>query len=269
MSVAALPSAYHFTLSRVSATMPRMNEGELAFVVAVVLIASTAQTVAGFGFALIAVPFLVTRLEVRDVVVFVGMLGVLNSAMVARTVWRHVPRRMVATMLAASFVGMPLGLAVLLFAPPDAIRLAVGVASIVMAAALMLGVEFGGRGVTGEAIAGVTSGVLNTSTGMNGPPIVLYLQHRSLQPPAFRGALSSFFVVSGIVSVTAFVLAGVVSGTAMAFAAVGVPAVFAGNALGARLFGRLSAETYRRLVLGLLVVTALVAVGTSIARIAG
>ncbi len=241
--------------------------GELAFVVAVLLLASTAQSVAGFGFALVAVPFLITTLEVRDVVVFVGMLGMLNSAMVARRVWHDVPRRMVATMLAASFAGMPLGLAVLLFAPADALRLAVGVASIVMASALMLGVEFGGRGVAGEAIAGVTSGVLNTSTGMNGPPVVLYLQHRALEPPAFRGALSSFFVVSGVTSFALFVIAGVVSASALAFAAAGVPAVFAGNEIGHRLLGRLSAGTFRILVLGLLVVTAMVAVGTSLARI--
>lgn len=246
-----------------------MDAGELAFVVAVLLLASTAQTTAGFGFALISVPFLITTLDVKEVVVFVGLLGTLNSAMVARTVWHDVPRRMVGTMLAASFVGMPLGLAVLLLAPADALRLAVAVSSIVMALALMLGVEFGGRGLAGEVVAGMTSGVLNTSTGMNGPPVVLYLQHRALPPPAFRGALSSFFVVGGCISFVAFLAAGVVTGDALTFAAAGVPAVFAGNALGARLLGRLSPGTFRFVVLGLLIATALGAVATSLARIVG
>jgi len=56
----------------------------VAFVIAVVLLASTAQTVAGFGFALIAVPFLVIVLDVKDTVVLVGILGLLNSTLVAR-----------------------------------------------------------------------------------------------------------------------------------------------------------------------------------------
>lgn len=249
-----------------------MDLAAVAFVIAVVLIASTAQTVAGFGFALIAVPFLVIVLDVKDAVVLVGILGLLNSTLVARAVWRHVRVRSVGTMLLGSFVGMPVGLLVLLFAPEDALRLAVGVASIAMAAAITLGSRFGGGGGggdrPGELFAGAVSGLLNTSTGMNGPPIVLYLQERGYPPDEFRGALSAFFIVSGVVSFAAFAATGVVSGAALALGAAGVPAVFAGNWAGHRLLGRLSHETFRRLVLALLIVTAVAAVATSIARIA-
>ncbi len=245
-----------------------MDLAAVAFVIAVVLIASTAQTVAGFGFALIAVPFLVIVLDVKDAVVLVGILGLLNSTLVARAVWRHVRVRSVGTMLLGSFVGMPAGLLVLLFAPEDALRLAVGVSSITMAAAITLGLRFGGGDRPSELFAGAVSGLLNTSTGMNGPPIVLYLQERGYPPEEFRGALSAFFVVSGVVSFAAFAATGVVSGAALALAVGGVPAVFAGNWAGHRLLGRLSHETFRRLVLALLIVTAVAAVATSIARIA-
>ncbi len=245
-----------------------MDLAAVAFVIAVVLIASTAQTVAGFGFALIAVPFLVIVLDVKDAVVLVGILGLLNSTLVARAVWRHVRVRSVGTMLLGSFVGMPAGLLVLLFAPEDALRLAVGVSSITMAAAITLGLRFGGGDRPSELFAGAVSGLLNTSTGMNGPPIVLYLQERGYPPEEFRGALSAFFVVSGVVSFAALAATGVVSGAALALAVGGVPAVFAGNWAGHRLLGRLSRETFRRLVLALLIVTAVAAVATSIARIA-
>ncbi len=247
-----------------------MDLAAVAFVIAVVLIASTAQTVAGFGFALIAVPFLVIVLDVKDAVVLVGILGLLNSTLVARAVWRHMRVRSVGTMLLGSFAGMPVGLLVLLFAPEDALRLAVGVASIAMAAAITLGLRFGGGGGDrpGELFAGAVSGLLNTSTGMNGPPIVLYLQERGYPPDEFRGALSAFFIVSGVVSFAAFAATGVVSGAALALGAAGVPAIFAGNWVGHRLLGRLSHETFRRLVLALLIVTAVAAVATSIARIA-
>lgn len=244
-----------------------MDPAAFAFVIAVVLIASTAQTVAGFGFALIAVPFLVIVLDVKDVVVLVGILGLLNSTLVARAVWRRVRVRSVGTMLLGSFTGMPVGLLVLLLAPEDALRLAVGVASIVMAAAIAFGLRYGGGDVSGELLAGAVSGVLNTSTGMNGPPIVLYLHERDYPPDEFRGALSAFFLVSGVVSLIAFAATGVVSGASLALGAAGVPAVFAGSWAGHRLLGRLSHETFRRLVLALLVVTAVAAVATSVARL--
>jgi uncharacterized membrane protein YfcA len=246
-----------------------MDPTTVAFVIAVVLIASTAQTVTGFGFALIAVPFMVIVLDVRDAVVMVGLLGWLNSTLVARAVWRHVPTRAVATMLIGSFVGMPLGLLVLLTAPDDALRLAVGVSSIVMAAALMSGVRWRGGDRAGELVAGAVSGVLNTSTGMNGPPIVLYLQDRGYPKDEFRGALSAFFFVSSLVSFAIFALNGVISADALVLAAVAAPAVFAGNWAGRHLLGRLSDETFRRLVLALLVATALAAVVTALIKIAG
>jgi hypothetical protein len=245
-----------------------MDLGEAAFLVAVVLVAATAQTVAGFGFALIAVPFLVIVLDVKDAVVAVGILAWLNSTLVAVATLERVPVRPVATMLLGSFAGMPLGLLVLLFAPEDALRLAVGVVSVVMAAALMLGLRWGGRDVPTELMAGGVSGVLNTSTGMNGPPIVLYLQDRAFPTAEFRGGLSAFFFVSGIVSLAIFAASGVISTKALSLSAVGIPAVFAGNAIGHRLVGRFSEDAFRRLVLVLLSATATAAIVTSALRIA-
>ena len=52
-----------------------MEIGIVLFVVAVVLTATTAQTVAGFGFALVAVPFFVAVLDVRDAVVLTTCSG--------------------------------------------------------------------------------------------------------------------------------------------------------------------------------------------------
>jgi uncharacterized membrane protein YfcA len=244
-----------------------MEPWAVLLVLAVVLVASIAQTVTGFGFALIAVPFLVTALDVKDVVVLVGLLGLANSLLVARTALDDVPMRTVATMLGATFAGFPFGLAVLLLAPADALRIGVAVASIVMAAALASGVSLGARGTAGELVAGVTSGVLNTSTGMNGPPIVIYLQDAGLPPREFRAALAAFFSVSGFVSTGVFAVSGVITHTALGLAAAGLPAVFTGSWLGHHLFSRIDHGLFRRLVLGLLAATAMAAIGTSLARI--
>jgi uncharacterized membrane protein YfcA len=245
-----------------------MDPAVVAFVVAVLLVAGIAQTVAGFGMALLSVPFLVILLDVRDAVVIVAIASLLNTALIARGVWRDIPARMVGVMLAGSFAGMPLGLVVLLLAPQDALRLAVGAAAIVMAAATAFGLRYGGRDATGELLAGAISGALNTSSGMNGPPIVLYLQARGLPPSRFRGALASFFFLSGAATLTTFAFTGVITSEALALGAVCLPGVLAGNWTGHRLLGRVSDVTFRRLVLALLIVTALSAIATSIVRLA-
>jgi uncharacterized membrane protein YfcA len=246
-----------------------MDWALVSFVVAVVLVASTAQTVVGFGFALISVPVLVAVLDVRDTVVLETILGLVNSSLVARHAWRHVPWRTVSWMFVGSVAGMPFGLAVLLFTPQDALRLGVGVSTIVMVAALAAGLRLGASGVPRDLGVGLVSGVLNTSTSMNGPPVVLYFQGVGYPTQTFRGGLSVFFVAAGAVTLGAFIVTGVVTWLAVGLAAAAVPAVFAGSFAGHALLRRVEPELFRRLVFAMLVAAALSAVGSSMARILG
>jgi uncharacterized membrane protein YfcA len=264
----ALPARDHALLpSGLIRHHAAMDIGIVLFVVAVVLAATTAQTVAGFGFALVAVPFFVAVLDVRDAVVLTTLLGLLNNAIVARTAWRHVPWRAVGPMLTGAFAGMPLGLAVLLFAPEDALRFGVGVSTLVMAAALASGLRFSDRSVASELGVGLISGVLNTSTSMNGPPVVLYLQGRQHPPYEFRGALAVFFFACSAATLAAFFATRIVTGEALALSAAGLPAVGAGSVLGHALVRRVEPALFRRLVFVLLAVSALSAVASSLARL--
>jgi len=246
-----------------------MDWALVGFVVAVVLVASTAQTLVGFGFALVSVPVFVTVLEVKDTVVLETLLGLLSSAIVARHAWGHVPWRTVSWMSAGSIAGMPAGLAVLLFAPQDALRLGVGLITIVMAAALASGVRLGSSSVPRELGVGLVSGVLNTSTSMNGPPVVLYFQGIGYPTQSFRGGLAVFFVVAGGLTFAAFLATGVVTWFAVGLAAAGAPAVFAGSVAGHALLRRVDPELFRRLVFAMLIAAALSAIGSSLVRLVG
>ena len=240
-----------------------------AFVLAVVLLASTTQTAAGFGGALVAAPLLILALPVKDVVVVTALIGAANTALVTAQTWQHIPRATVRTLLLGSFAGMPLGLLVLLFAPADALRLAVGVASLVMAIALAAGLRLGARGTRMELAIGAVSGVLQTSTSMNGPPVVIYLQDQRLAPPQFRGGMAAFLLVTNCVSLVLFAATGVVSGRALALGAAAMPVVLIGNYAGARLTGKLSPEGFRTLVLALLAAASLTVIATTLVRMAG
>lgn len=244
-----------------------MEPAVVAFVVSVVLVAALAQTVAGFGFALIAVPFLVAVLEVRDVVVLTTLLSLASTAIVSRTAWRHVPWATVGPMLGGAVPGMALGLAVLLLAPEDALRLGVGATTIVMAAALALGARIANRSVRAEVGVGVISGVLNTSTSMNGPPVVLYLQGREHSRDEFRGALAVFFTACSAISLAAFAATRVIGADALVLAAASLPALVAGSVAGHALVHRLDPVLFRRLVFVLLLASAASAVVSSLLRV--
>lgn len=244
-----------------------MDWGLIVFVVAVAVVASTASTLVGFGFALISVPVFVTVLSVRETVVLETLLGILTSSMVAGRAWRHVPWRTVWWMSAGSVAGMPAGLVVLLFAPENALRLGVGVITIVMAGALIAGVRLGRSSVPRELGVGLLSGALNTSTSMSGPPVVLYLQGIGFPTQSFRGALSVFFVGAGLLTFVAFAATGVVTWVAVGLAAVAAPAVLAGSVAGHALLHRVEPALFRRLVFVTLTASALSAIATALTRI--
>ncbi|HWQ28645.1 MAG TPA: sulfite exporter TauE/SafE family protein [Dehalococcoidia bacterium] len=239
----------------------------LVVVVAVAALASFAQGVTGFGFALIAVPFLVLVVDVREAVVMSTLLGLVNVALLALRVWRATPWKTVVWLLLGSFTGMPLGLAVLVFMPEDGLRLTVGVVTVAMAAAVASGLRVPSTGALSELAVGVVSGVLRTSTSMSGPPVVLYLQGRGQAPHAFRAAMTTFFLAGGVVSIGAFAGAHVVTRRALALSGAALPAVYLANLAGDRLARRFDATTFRRLVLALLVVTALSGAGSSLQRL--
>ena len=245
-----------------------MEPGIVLFILVVVLVATTAQTVAGFGFALVAVPFFAVVLDVRDAVVLVSLLGVLNNAILTRTAWRHVPWEVVGPMLAGAFVGMPIGLVVLLLAPQESLRLAVGAATLAMAAALVAGLRIR-RSIAAEVSAGLVSGLLNTSVGMNGPPIVLYLQGREHAPGEFRGAMAVFFFVCNVITLAGFLATGIVSREALTLWAAALPAVAIGSLFGHTLVRRVEPTVFRRLVFVLLSASAVSAVASSLVRMVG
>ncbi len=239
----------------------------LVLVIAVTALASFAQGVTGFGFALIAVPFLVLVVDVREAVVLSTLLGLVNVALLATRVWRATPWGTVAWLLAGSIAGMPFGLAVLVFTPEEGLRLTVSAVTVGMAVALASGLRIPFSGPLSELAVGVVSGVLRTSTSMSGPPVVIYLQGRGQPPDAFRAAMTMFFLVGGIISIGAFATARVVTWHALVLAGAALPAVYLANAAGDRLAQRFDAETFRRLVLALLVATALSGAGSAIERL--
>ena len=118
------------------------------------------------------------------------------------------------------------------------------------------------RGVVGGA-----AGVLGTSTGLSGPPVGAYLVGRGEERDEFRAVLAMYFLIGSVTAVALFFAVGVVTKDALLLALAGLPAVYAGSVLGHWLASRIDAILFRRMVIGLLLATALSAVGFSIQRI--
>ncbi len=244
-----------------------MAADAVTVVILVALLASMAQSVTAFGFALISVPAMVLVLDVKDTVVVVSLLALYSEVLLAYRVRDHVRWPTVGTLMVGSWLGMPLGLLVLLRVPEDSLRLVVGLAVVVLAGALAAGLRITARGLRTELAVGAMSGVLATSTSMSGPPVVSYLVGRGDHRDEFRGVMGVYLLTGSIATVAIFAIAGVITRDALLLSLIGLPAVVAGNVVGTWLVSRIDAALFRRIVIALLLATALAGVGFSIQRI--
>lgn len=224
------------------------------------VLAAVAQAVSGFGSSLVAVPLLALAVEPSTAVVAATMVSLVLSA----GAWRReaaevdVPRARSLTL--AGIVGMPVGLLVLTMVSDRSLTLVVAVALLVSVTLMWRRITLpaGRASVWG---AGVTSGFLLTSTGMNGPPLVLSLHGTDLSPRRFRATLQAVFTCQDVVAVAAFALTGHLHAATLAAVLGGAVGLPAGWAIGNRIFHRLAPEQFRIIVLGGLLLTAMVALG--------
>jgi uncharacterized membrane protein YfcA len=224
----------------------------------VVSLAAAAQAVSGFGFALIGTPLVAVLVGPKEAVVGLTMIGVLLVAQLSLRGRGHVDRPTVGVVTVSAIVGMPLGLLVLVRADDRVLTFAIAIAVIGFSLLLWRGARFpAGRGT--DAAAGFTAGILSTSTGTSGPPIVIALSAKQLEPPVFRATISAIFLVQGSAALVLFALGEQITRDALSVALAGLPGVLVGSIVGERGFRRLDTPTFGRVVLGMLFLSGLIA----------
>jgi uncharacterized membrane protein YfcA len=147
----------------------------------------------------------------------------------------HVRLAVVRVVTLAAIVGMPVGLWILTNISDRVLADAIASVVILLTVVLMSRATAPDRpGI--DIAAGFTSGVLATSTGTHGPPLVLALQARRVPASEFRATLSAAFVLQDLVAMSGFAITRQFSAEVWRVVAVGVPGLVAGRLVGDRLF---------------------------------
>jgi uncharacterized membrane protein YfcA len=231
---------------------------ELAVVAGALFVGSLLNALVGFGFALTTVPLMALAVGPREAVVLSAILGLLSNGGVSIRHRADVDRPILGRLFVGGLIGMPAGLALLLVLPERWIGVGIGVVVLAAVAVLAFGPEPSGVPAWADVLAGVGTGVLNTSVGVSGPPVVTALHGHQLPKATFRATASALFGANGVVAIVLFAVTGQVTGAVLATAAATVVAWPLGWWVGDRLHHRFPEERFRTLVLWLLATTAVV-----------
>jgi len=246
-----------------------IEPGSLALVAVALLCGSFLPSFVGFGFALITVPLMAVAVGPSEAVVLSAVYGLLSNGAVAIQHRRDSDGPVVRRLVFGSVPGMALGLLVLITVPPAPLQIAISATVLLSVAVLARGWVIVDPRPGVDVAAGFVSGVLNTSVGVSGPPVIMDLHGRSLGKGPFRATLVVFFASTGLVAITLFVAAGRLDTTLLLASVLALPAWPIGSVLGGWAHRSFSEERFRTLVLWMLVLTALLTLAAATGLIGG
>ena len=242
----------------------------------VVLGASILGGVTGFGFALVCTPLLLLAgFPLADVVVVnLAISGTTRLATVARL--RHsVNRRRAGWLVFGVVPGLALGLLVRDAVDDDVLKVVAGTVAVGVALYLLVRPPAPRVGAAGppprlqSGTAGLLGGFLGITTSLNGPPPVILLSRQQAEPREFVADMAVYLLVGNALTLLAIHLLG--GGLALdrlwPLLLCWLPVGLLGNAVGLAYGSRLPARPFRLLTLGLVVVTGLATVGTTLAGV--
>ncbi len=237
-----------------------LGSADLALAAGGAFLAGIVRGFSGFGGAMVLVPILAATHGPQTavpVLVLTDFVLTLPLAWVAR---RRCAWREILPLTSGYALALPLGIAVLLVADPTLLTRATGLLVLAMAAAMALGLRRE-AGASRRAAAGVglASGFLAGSTGVGGPPIVLFWLGGRDTAPQVRANLIVFFTVVGALSLTLLTVSGLNNHETLTLTAVIMPVYGLGLLAGARGFTGLPERVYRPAALALIATAGLTA----------
>lgn len=222
------------------------------------------QSLTGFGFAIISTPLLIMVYDPKEVVVILQVLSVILDTIFVFFVKDSIDWKFLKPLLLGSILGHPVGILIYLYIPTFWLK--IFIASIILFFLLLTKLyKKKLQETTGKtAFVGFLSGVLNTSTSMSGPPLILYLTASMRDKSSLRATCIAYFTLINFLGVFAFFLAGKNFDFAISQSLYILPFCLIALWLGNKLFPYISQKLFNQIVFFMLIFAAIYTIYSTI-----
>ena len=224
-----------------------------------VFLAAIVRGYSGFGFSLLSITALSLIYPPAQVIPAIFMLEVAASLHLLPSIWREVHWRSLFLLLAGALIGTPLGVHALANFPQAPMTLALAV--FVLIATFLLWRGFALKtmpSVPATFGVGTAAGLANGAFGIGGPPVVMFYFASPAGHAAGRASLIAYFLLTDVVGLVFLAREGLVTRTSGLLALAFLPALVAGVWLGARSFKTADPDRFRKIVLLILALLAVI-----------
>jgi len=226
----------------------------LAYALVVVFIAALVRGYSGFGASALIVTSLTLVLPPAEVVPISLLIEIAASLGLLAQVWKDVPWRTMAWLLAGAALGMPAGFALLATLPADVMRVVISLLVLLACALIWRGAQASSQpGRPAILGTGVISGIANGTAAVGGLPVVLFFLYSGAAIAVSRATVIVYLLIADIYGTGVAWMNGLVSEEVLLRTALFCIPLFLGVWLGNRHFLATSPESFRRFTLILLI----------------
>ncbi len=210
---------------------------------------------AGFGTALMALGVWLYVLPPALAVPLVLICSVVAQTSTLPSMWKSFDLSLVWPFIIGGLVGVPIGTMLIAQADPGVFKLSIGVMLLVFPVALHfnrapMALRFGGR--LADGLVGLGGGILGGMAGLSGPLPILWATVRGWGKDERRGIFQTFNWTVLAAALCLQAVTGLIEQRVIWLALLAFPATILGAWIGARVYHGLSDRNFRDLVLGLL-----------------
>lgn len=173
-----------------------------------VFAAAFLQSLTGFGLAIVTAPLLMFFYDAKAVVAIVLLLCLCGNLVQGMMNIHKANLKMVGWLFLGVLCGQPAGWMIFHFLSSDALKLLIN-AMVLFSLCFMQIFHIRLQESLGNAFkTGILSGITSSTTGMSGPPFLIYIAHTQMKPQVLRATCFVFFFLCNASSLLAHAAGG-------------------------------------------------------------
>jgi uncharacterized membrane protein YfcA len=217
--------------------------------------------IAGFAFGLVALSFWVWQIDPKLLAPMVVFGSFVAQTLSVGAVRRSFDWKRMTPFLIGGTLGVPVGVALLGVVNVTMFRLFTGVILIIFCSSMLFLTDLkpiaaGGRWADG--VSGLVGGIMGGLAGLTGPAPTLWCTVRGWDKDTQRCIFQTFNLGMQAIALVTYWLNGTLTPTVGKVFALMLPALLIPTVIGARLYKRINAVAFRKIVLGLLLLSGVV-----------
>lgn len=222
----------------------------IILVITIFFFSAFVQSSIGFGFALVAMPLLVSMLGIHVAAPLVAITAMLIEIVILLRYREAFNFDDVKYIAIATILGIPIGIFAVRSVDSGIVNKILGVVVIGYALYALFAPNLPDlAGKTWAYFMGFIAGILGGAYNTTGPPLVIYGNARRWSPDEFKSNLQSLFLVTGVVVIAAHGMSGNLTGDVFQNLLYAVPGLVLGLTAGFFLSKRLNPGLFRTVVL--------------------